>query len=479
MSLTLPDLTLERRTRFEIPALEQMVELKQLRQQDTRLAARLSGESIDSKMRDRLDDLRSRLRTMNSFEEATRIGRGRQRLLLTLYLHDNGDSYLPPFDDAKCADILGDGAELRLLARLQQAAQLYFKHFDRLQGHAALGRLLHTTLRRPESASLRATHALAWREHCERLFATNGPDLFVSNMRKDEGLLSAAERCGVLHPSRFLDLARQKLLFVRLLELRMGDDDSVLFRELTAQASQKLSEGELIGVKALQIMVRRCIHENSGQLPPRWGERIAEFACDPRLPRRSPEFGKWWQWANDQERSVALSWFTGRDLETFLAVLESSLDGEGARMFPRRSDFLRKLYRAGKIREARLVLTRQAFNDVVHALPGRTHGAIARMRSNDGISVVCIRCDDFSFVEGTHSFAIQLFKELPIRGFWEKVDLSTDGSRSVRRFEASDFRTDRLEAIRHVDSQWQHWEGKFIDAVARCFHVAWQGWRHW
>ncbi len=465
-----------RSIRFELPPLPQLADIKSLDRLRTRLDERASGEQMNADLRDRLESLRERLRTM-PFGEATNIV-GRERLLLTLYLLDQGHGYMQPLDDGMCQELLGNGSELRKLSRLRQAAHLFFAHFDHLPGHSTLGRLLRNALARPDAESHRLVQAKCWRESRESLFTSDGPQRFVAQVRVGEKLSDAAERCGVPQPSRFLDLARQQYLFRQLEELPIGEDCPSLFQEVTAQASNQLADGEFIGVRALQILIRRCVRENAKALPPRWGERISEFACDPRLPRRSREFAKWWNWANEQERSVALSWFTGRDLEIFLTVLETSLDGEGARMFPRRCDFLRKLFRAGKIKDARLVLTRQAFNDVTHALPGRTHGAVARMRS-EGISVVCIRCDDFCFVEGTHSFAIQLFTELPIDGFWEKTDLSTDGSRSIRRFDASDFRAGRIEAVRHVDSRWQQWEGKFIDALAQCFHVAWQGWRHW
>jgi hypothetical protein len=477
VNLIAPNLNIEKRSiRFELPPLPRLADLQRLDRLRARLSERASGE-LNAILLGRLETLRQRLRTM-PFEEATNVA-GRERLLLKLYLLDQGAGYMQPFNERICEDLLGDGSELRKISRLRQAADLFFAHFDHLPGHLALGRLLRNALARPDAESHRLVQAKCWRESRESLFTLDGPQRFVAQVRVGENLSDAAERCGVPQRSRFLDLARQQYLFRRLQELPRGDDDPSLFQEVTAQAPDQLADGELVGVRALQILIRRCVRENADALPPRWGERIADFACDPRLPRRSSEFRIWWQWANEQERAVALSWFTGRDLETFLTVLQSSLDGEGARMFPRRCEFLRKLFRAGKIKEARLVLTRQAFNDVMRALPGLAHGAVARMRSNDGISVICIRCDDFCFVEGTHSFAIQLFKELPIDGFWEKTDLSKDGSRSVRLFDASDFRAGRLEAIHHRDSRWQQWEGKFIDALAQCFHVAWQGWRHW
>lgn len=465
--------------RFELPPLAQLVDLKSFARLRTRLEERTSGERMSTVLRDRLEAMRERLRTMPFAEATSEIGW--QRLLLILYLLDRGEGYMRRFDERMCREILDEGAGLRLLSRLRQAAYLFFAHFDHLPGHSTLGGLLRDALAQPEAASLRLAQAKCWRESREILFTSDGPQRFATQVRDDENLSEAAERCGVTQPSRFLDLARQQFLFRRLEELPMGEDSPSLFEEVTAQASIKLADGNsVVGVRALQILIRRCVRQNSGALPPRWGERIADFACDPRLPRRSNEFKDWWLWANEQERAVALSWFTGRDLETFLTILEASMEGEGARMFPRRCEFLRRLYRAGEIREARLVLTRQAYTDVMRALPDRTHGAIARMRNNEQISVICVRCEGLCFVEGTHSFAVQLHQELPLSGFWDKTDLSTDGSRPLRYFSAADFRKDRISAIRHVDSQGQRWESKFVQAVRQPpFHVYWQGWRQW
>ncbi len=473
-SLSLPPL------RFELPPLERLMDLRPLDQQLARLEKRVEGE-VGRALGNRLDELRKRLRAAAprsgaklaaGFRTATEVI-GRERLLLQLYLLDESEpevrAYLPPFDKAMCAELLGGSVGQSWFTGMR-AADLFLTHFARLPARETLGRHVARIL---ADGRLANGKSQKWRECRDWLFRADGPKQLVDQLRPGEKLPAGAQRCGVPQPSSFYALAQQPYLFARLKKLPLTGDDAELFAEVREQAPDKFEAGTTVGVHALQILIRRALRENAGQLPDRWGERIAEFASDPRLPMRSPAFAQWWGWANDKELAVALSWFTGRDLETFINLLEASLEGEAANMFPRRGEFLRRLYRAGKIRRARLVLVEEAFRDLTHGLRGASATAIARMNARTGISVICVRCEEFTFVEGTHNFAIQLHRELPVQGFWESADLSADGRRAVRRFNVTEFREGNVDSVRHVDSRWMPWEQKFLAAIQDRFHVFW------
>ena len=319
MSLTPPDLTLERRARFELPLLPQLADLNGLAQIRAQLDERANGKQLSAVLHDRLEGLRRRLRTM-PFAEATNIV-GRERLLLTLYLLDQGKGYTRPFDDGMCQELLGDGRELRLLSRLSQAAQLFFAHFDRLDGHAALGRLLLKALGQPEAAAHRVLHARAWREFRECLFAPDGPQRFAGQVRENEMLSAAAERCGVPQSSRYFELAQQHRLIMAIHNLPLGGGGTI-FDEVVKDREAKFGD-RCLGAAVVEILIRRSIVENGARVPEEWGLRIAGIACDPRLRRTSEEFRRWWDWANKHELEVAKSAFTTLCLKGFLRLLRS------------------------------------------------------------------------------------------------------------------------------------------------------------
>lgn len=450
MNLIAPNLNIETRSiRFELPPLPRLADLQNLDRLRARLSERTSGE-LNAILLGRMERLRERLRTM-PFEEATNVA-GRVRLLLKLYSFDQGAGYMRRFDEEICENLLGDGSELRKISRLRQAADLFFAHFDKLPGHSALGRLLRNALARPDAESHRLVQAKCWRESRESLFTPDGPQRFVAQVRDQEKLLAAAERCGVPHSSRFFELAQQHFLLVGLRNLPLGSD-SPIFDELIEQPPTVMTDGQPIRVAALKILISRSIKENRSRLPDKWGARVAMLGCDPRLPRRSLDFNRWWSWAGDPELAVVLQWFTGSDLTKFLALLRGSLGPDAERMFERRERFLRARHSAGKIRDARLVLVEDAIREARRLFPEQANTSFARMRRNqEKISVICLQFDNFFMVEGTHNFSLRLFCGFPIQNFWE---------RESSTFGLSDFTQGADAAIRHQGD----WESRFENAL--------------
>lgn len=459
MNLTLPNLDVPIRIiHFELPPLLELADLKSLARLRRTLDARINGESSSVPI-DRLDALRERIRTM-PFKEATKVP-NRESLLLTLYLLDQGKGYMRPFDARMCDELFGDGAVLlRSRSRLAQAANLFFAHFDRLPGHPELALVLRKALLSFDPKRMHHAQISRWREHIQ-LFTIDGPQSLVAKVRNQDTLLTVAQQCGVPSPSQFFEIAQRHYLLAGLRNIVFGSD-SPLFDELIAQRETILTDGQALGAAALRILVDRSIRENSGRLPDRWGMRVAVIGCDPRLPRRSKEFNRWWSWAANTELDVAKGWFTGTDLKEFLAILKGSLGTNAERMFERREQFLLERHRAGKIRDARLVLIDDAMRDAQTRFKDQLPSSFARMRRNvNGISVICLRFDDFYMVEGTHIFSLRLFKKFPIADFWE---------RSESLFSLRNFQDKSDKAIPHQGD----WEQKFANALIEApFHLTW------
>lgn len=135
----------------KMPPLTQLVDLGRLQQQAVRLEARIEGH-VNAALRDRLAETRYRLRAcvpprgsatfdeqfLRAIDEI-----GRERLLLKLYLLDEGEAsvrqYLPPFDEAICTYLFRAESSARTQGALRTAATLFFNRFDLLTGCGSLG----------------------------------------------------------------------------------------------------------------------------------------------------------------------------------------------------------------------------------------------------------------------------------------------------------------------------------------------------
>ncbi len=494
--------------RFDLPPLESIINLTQIRELDARLEERATGH-VGSVLANRLEQLRAALRAIapssgaalnSTFLRTAESFIGHRRLLIQLYLLDEGGSretknlhrlahlkevakmkpleedhsparqYLPPLN-TKMFRYLFDTEHAPTLLDGIRAARLFLSHFKTLPAYEDLGALAERVIVDGIQAR-RATGKLGvWRKEGGWLFKTDGPQKLCESLDQRETLTTAADRLGIPSPSVFLTAARRYHLFSRLRNLPMGGDNQALFDEIRESASERFEGQTTVGVKTLQILIERSLKENQGELPDRWGMQISEFASDPRLPERTPEFATWWSWAKRTQLQVALTWFTGRDLAEFIKILDGSLEGNAKRMFPRRKDFLLKLFKAGKILRARLVLVGTTYRDVLRGLNKDSDVSIMQMSKATGISVICIQCEGFSLVEGTETFALQLHRDIPIEGFWEGLAL-TESARARRWTEAT-FRRNKIDAISHIDSKERRWEQNFMTAIQRHFHVFW------
>lgn len=494
--------------RFDLPPLESIVNLKRIRELDAILEERTAG-SIGTVLANRLDQLRSALKAiapesgavMNAtFLKTVESFVGHRRLLIQLYLLDEGLSretknlhrlahlkdiakmkafeedtspareYLPPLNTKMFRYLFVTDSEPTLLDGMR-AARLFLSHFKTLPAYEDLGGLAEQVIVDGKQARRATGKVGVWRSEGGWLFKADGPQKLCESLHQRETLTSAAERLGIPSPSVFLTAARRYHVFSRLRNLPIGNDNQSLFDEIRESASERYEGQTTVGVKALQILIERSLKENQGELPDRWGMQISEFASDPRLPERTREFSTWWSWAKRNQLQVALTWFTGRDLAEFIKILDGSLEGNAKRMFPRRKDFLLKLFKAGKILRARLVLVGTTYRDVLRGLNKTSDVSIIQMSKSTGISVICIQCEGFSLVEGTETFALQLHRDIPIEGFWEGLALT--GSARPQRWTEATFRQNRTDAISHIDSREKRWEQNFMTAIQRHFHVFW------
>ncbi len=357
-------------------------------------------------------------RPHESFAQVTQ-GVGRERILLSLYTQFTGQKaadWLPPFNSEVASSVLGARGGEWHPARRRQASQLFFTHLDRLP---ALGMLCDRLRESHDCVGSDASEELAMRhKHRLDLFTPNGPDHLAKATQLGETLIELMDRFaiprevgGVQLSGRFAERLKECFLLSRLKAVELGGGQEIL-KEIQAMRDVPYQPGVPMGAAALRILTQRTLAAG-GTWKDDWADWLLKLGSDPALPN-SAEFRKWWSCWNPTptELECARRGLNRKTLEYFIRFLEASLSGTDAQdQFTRRSAFLRWLDESGKIRQFKLLLHPNAFE----ALPReyRQHrNRVARLDgSHTGASVIVFQCvDDVWIVEGTHSFAIRMFR---------------------------------------------------------------------
>lgn len=353
-----------------------------------------------------------------SFDEVTQ-GVGRERILLSLYMQFGGQrdaDWLPSFDSRVAESVLGASGKEWHAARRRHASLLFFTQFDRLPALDILCDRLRESHERVGADDL---EELALRhKHRFDLFSPNGPNHLAKAAYPGEKLTDLMDRFavprevgGVQVSGRFAERLKECFLLSRLQGVELGGGQDVL-KEIEALRDVPYQPGVLMGAAALRILTRRTLAAG-GEWKGDWADWILKLGSDPALSN-SAEFRKWWACWNPTpaELECARRGLNRKTLEYFIRFLEASLSGTDARdQFIRRAAFLRWLDESGKISQFKLLLHPNAFE----ALPReyRQHrNRVARLDgSHTGASVIVFQCiDEVWIVEGTHSFAIRMFR---------------------------------------------------------------------
>lgn len=376
---------------------------------------------------DLLDDVRRRLRLAvrsgQSFEQATKVAR-REWLLISLYTLDLGNAaaraWLPPFDDAVARSVLGDSPTKWHPARRRDVTQLFFTQFDRIAALKRVASMLREAWGNAQDGVFDEA-PLMWARLAKTLFAEDGPERLAKEWLPGESADALADRYYIHENSRFRERLLQAVLLGRLQRLRFGSEDAALFSALEASKASPAGEGRLLGSRAVELIVLRAVAEGVESWSKPWSQALVNLSCDPRLPNAA-ERQRWWGWATERQRDVAIKALTSLTIAEFIKLLDRSLRGtDAAHQFQRRRDFLLALFEHGYVTEARLVVHERLYA----ALDQRTRAALMLSRVNGGAqdtSMICLRCTHNLFlIEGTHSFGLRGFvgeSRFPIRGFW-------------------------------------------------------------
>jgi hypothetical protein len=379
---------------------------------------------------DQVADLRKRVRAGYNagceFEDYTAIPR-RESRLLSLYLMDLGNDetrkLLPPFDEQIAESILGNWSQDLKKHLRTQATQLYFTHY----GEGRIGALKFLADRLAVSWKIATEDRLfddasrAYRQHANLIFVDDAPSKIAKQRRVGESVKDLATRFGVPIESEFCERLFEEMILARIREASPDEISEELDALVLESKQRRMQSNYPLGAEVIRILIDRSISEFSEKMPYGWKDKIVTYACDPRLPHPA-EQSRWWGWAGQKQKNVALRALTELTLRQFIELLRKSLGGTSAgKPFEKRAAMLLKIFDLGKVIDARLIVDILTYDRLTPKMietlrPLRTYGG------RELTSFVCLRCtDDVYLIEGTHSFALRCFlgtEAFPIPTIW-------------------------------------------------------------
>lgn len=379
---------------------------------------------------DQVAELRKRVRTgykaAGNFDDYTSVPR-RESQLLSLYLMDLGNDEarqnLPPFDEKIATSILGDWSQNLKRHVRRQATQLYFAHYGehRIAALRFLADRLGASWRIEQQERLFDDASRAYQMYADTLFVADAPSRIAKQRNKGESVKVLAARFGIPIQSEFHERLFEEMIIERIKETSADEINEELDAMVIESKGRRMRSGYPLGAEVMRILVDRSISEFSEKMPSSWKDKIVTYSCDPRLPDPATQ-SRWWGWAGQKQKNVALRALTELTLRQFIELLRKSLGGTAAgEPFEKRAKMLLKIFDLGKVIDARLIVHDRTYS----MLSPKLVDTLRPLKTGSGpehTSFVCLRCaDDIYLIEGTHSFALRGFlgaESFPIPTIW-------------------------------------------------------------
>ncbi len=342
-------------------------------------------------------------------------------------------------------------------------SQLFFDRFDELGDIQAFAAFIRTQFRLNAERKFSQTLArLA--KHTGTLFTIHGPARVVEQARQDGlPLETMAEHLGLPmeREGRFFTQCKNIYYLDTLRGLQVGQNHEIL-SELAQKDTYESAyeDGWLLGHKVIQVMVDKA--SGRQDMPDNWLRVILSIAGDPRVSMRAFNYVRWWARLGNEYVKQVRQWLSRMDIELFLEVLEDytkySRDSELKRMFPARKRFLKGVFEKRLVRDARLFLSRRAEDYVQRHYRKNDIPAYSRVKGAS-VSVIYLDIDGKHVVEGTHSFSLRIYQQLPrgnpIKDYERDVVPSRDLGIGLWEDYVSEFGYNGVVDITHHPASWQ------------------------
>ena len=219
-------------------------------------------------------------------------------------------------------------------AQVGDLLDVYFQYFDRLPQYMSIGAFISTSINEIERKRLLANQRKIV-DHRETIFHPDAPKLVGKDaLGVGPSFNAYVEALGLkLTTGRFLQACKNAYYVENVRALKIGASHPIL-DELKKQAvkESRYDESFNLGQKIAKVMIGRCAGLPDG-MPAAWISYVTDALGDPRRPKKSPAYQKWWATMDRNDENLMRRWLAGADLRLFLKILkDSSSDKDLQRM---------------------------------------------------------------------------------------------------------------------------------------------------
>lgn len=348
---------------------------------------------------------------------------------------------------------------------LMQLIRAYFSRFDLIAKDQRLSDWSEFLRQQLEilDASIAGGELATYKKYSFILFSTTGPAKVVKYAQdKDMDFDNAVTKLALTaySDSRFITLCRYQYYLETLKNIEVGENHGVLAEVVKREVAEApYSDTKMLGHAALEILIDRAA---SGLVSQAWQNTILTIAGDPRVPRTSSDYQRWWQILGEDRQAVVRGWLSRFDLRLFLEVLEQSASGETdiERMFRPRKKFMEGLLELELVTESRLFLSKMAEQYLLRNYKKSELPEYARVKSGQTSMIYINLKNRLHLVEGSHSFKIKIFKRLPskppITNYGVKFFSDSDLRSYIEKSYRGEFGVADYLSQTHADLLWQN-----------------------
>ncbi len=348
---------------------------------------------------------------------------------------------------------------------------LFLEQFDHLgDGYEFLYDFIRRGLAELPSSRAQSSDMKIYKKLCHTIFDYDGPERLVATANREKRSLAViAKEWGIPDgtPGRFYQVSKLHYYIKKLKQIPLGQHNDI-FRELLREEvyTSPFKKGLLLGHEMTMVLIDRALETNVS-VSEIWSKQILAVMGDPRIPRQSARFHKWWGRLPEKYAAAMRGWLSQWDLKLFLKILEETGIAKNnqhmLRMFKKRKRFLEGLYNQGLIQHARLLLGREAVHFLHRNSQEENLPEFGTINSKDQ-SLIYLNVRGVHILEGTHNFAVRIYKDLPIPGLanYEKKNFNLG---DITRNYQPDHR------IINTNSKKPAWQHKFITTLAKSFNI--------
>lgn len=321
--------------------------------------------------------------------------------------------------DRNILDSLVKPAEVLSRLSLHQLISAFFIHFDTVavvpSGLTDWCEFIKSQLAHFENGQ---NELGIFARSADALFSPYGPSrvvAFAKNADIDFDVALGRLALNGFNESRYLTLARYQYYLDTLKGISVGEDHPVLTELCKAEVvNSPYTPEKQLGHVILETLIDRS---EGSLISAAWQGVILAIAGDPRVPKSSLNYQRWWALLGEKRIALMRGWLSRFDLKLFLEILEQSAkDGsvhDMERMFESRKTFMEGLLEQGLITDSRLILSKHAESYLARHFDKNELPEYARTSSQQTSMIYLNIAGRLHMIEGSHSFKLKLFDQLP------------------------------------------------------------------